>query len=47
VSTGHAAYDLGVRVRARAHWQQALALYTSLDVPEADKVRELLGVDRT
>lgn len=47
VGTGHAAYDLGVRGRARAHWQQALALYTSLDVPEADKVRELLGVDRT
>jgi len=32
--------------RARHHWQQALALFAELDVPEADQVRaHLTGLD--
>ena len=34
---------LGDEDRARDHYEQALALYTELGVPEADEVRAELG----
>jgi DNA-binding SARP family transcriptional activator/tetratricopeptide (TPR) repeat protein len=40
--TDHAACDGD---QARHHWQQALALYASLGVPEADQVRSVLATD--
>jgi tetratricopeptide (TPR) repeat protein len=39
---GRAWQALGQPDRARAHWQQALDLYSWLGVPEADQVRILL-----
>jgi DNA-binding SARP family transcriptional activator/Tfp pilus assembly protein PilF len=40
---GHAYAAAGDRDQARRHWQDALALYTELGVPEAAQVRARLG----
>jgi hypothetical protein len=36
-------YADGDADQARHHWQQALALYTALDAPEADQIRAQLS----
>jgi DNA-binding SARP family transcriptional activator len=41
---GRALAGMGQRVRARACWQDALALYTAQLSPEAEEVRRLLGL---
>ncbi|WP_158883672.1 ATP-binding protein [Amycolatopsis anabasis] len=42
----HAHQDLDHPLDARHHWQQALAIYTELGVPEADQARtQLAGLD--
>ncbi|WP_373320458.1 tetratricopeptide repeat protein [Virgisporangium aurantiacum] len=40
---GHAHHTLGNHTLARHHYQHALALYTDLDLPEADRIRTLLA----
>jgi DNA-binding SARP family transcriptional activator/Tfp pilus assembly protein PilF len=40
---GHACQAIGEAVEARRHWQEALAVYTELGVPEADQVRAQLA----
>jgi tetratricopeptide (TPR) repeat protein len=41
---GRAYHAAGDHERARAHWEQALALYTELGVPEAEQIRAQLAV---
>jgi len=39
---GHAYHALGDTAEASRHWQEALAIYTDLDIPQADQVRARL-----
>lgn len=40
---GHACDRTGDRDQARRHWQDALALFTELGVPEAERIRARLA----